>query len=365
MKTAAKLTPRRQLSGPPLAPVLPYVAAALTGGQIGVDHVKAIAKAIKGLPANVSAADRDEVEASLVGEAIKTDAEIVKKLAKRIDEIFNPDGDFTEGDRARKRALVLGPQGRDGMSKVHGYVDPETRAYMETCTAAVRPGRHLPDGGIEETRDERTPAQRCHDGLKLGLKAGIASGGLGSHRGIPVTVIARTTAAELDQAARAISDPAVPMPAPARTGGDTWLPMRELIRMAAAGGLHYLGVFDDHSERPLYLGRETRLATADQRIICYLRDGGCTRPGCTAPGYFCEVHHSPDWSPDGQTDADCLFFACGPDHKLVTDGHYRTSVTDTGRLAWTDGTRPPDINHAHHPEELLHGNTDPPQKSDE
>src|SRR6478736_3480506 len=73
-----------------------------------------------------------------------------------------------------------------------------------------------------------------------------------------------------------------------------------------------------------------------------------------------EVHHSPDWTPHGATDADKLFFACGPGHKRVTDGHYHTSLTDTGRLAWTDGTTPPDINHAHHPEQLLHGNTDPP-----
>ena len=41
-----------------------------------------------------------------------------------------------------------------------------------------------------------------------------------------------------------------------------------------------------------------------------------------------------------------------------------TSLTDTGRLAWTDGTTPPDINHAHHREELLHGNTDPPHKDE-
>jgi hypothetical protein len=27
--------------------------------------------------------------------------------------------------------------------------------------------------------------------------------------------------------------------------------------------------------------------------------------------------------------------------------------TDTGRLAWTDGTGPPEINLAHHPDELL------------
>ena len=81
------------------------------------------------------------------------------------------------------------------------------------------------------------------------MKAGIASGEMGSHRGHPVTVIARTTLAELDQAAHAVSDPDVPMPGPARTGGDTALPMRDLIRMAA-DGIHYLAVFDDHSDRP-------------------------------------------------------------------------------------------------------------------
>ena len=61
------------------------------------------------------------------------------------------------------------------------------------------------------------------------------------------------------------------MPAPARTGGDTALPMRDVIRMAS-DGIHYLAVFDEHTERPIYLGRETRIATADQRIICYAKE---------------------------------------------------------------------------------------------
>jgi hypothetical protein len=82
---------------------------------------------------------------------------------------------------------------------------------------------------------------------------------LGSHRGHPVTVIARTTLAELNQAAHAVGDPHVPMPGPARTGGNTVLPMRDLIRMAA-DSIHYLVVFDDHSERPIYPGRQTRIA---------------------------------------------------------------------------------------------------------
>src|SRR5690349_19552195 len=47
MTTAATLCPRRQLSGAPLPPHLRYVAAAVATGQIGEDHVKVIAKAIK------------------------------------------------------------------------------------------------------------------------------------------------------------------------------------------------------------------------------------------------------------------------------------------------------------------------------
>jgi hypothetical protein len=134
--------------------------------------------------------------------------------------------------------------------------------------------------------------------------------------------------------------------------------MRDLIRMAA-DALHYLAVFDDHSDRPIYLGRQKRIATTDQRIICYARDGGCTRPHCRQPGYHCEVHHSPDWATGGTTDADALFFVCAPDPQRLTDSQWQAAATKTGRLGWTDGTSPPEINHAHHPEELLRGNTDP------
>jgi uncharacterized protein DUF222 len=48
-------------------------------------------------------------------------------------------------------------------------------------------------------------------------------------------VIVRTTLAELNQAAHAVTDPGIPMPPPARTGGNTALPMRDVIRMAADG----------------------------------------------------------------------------------------------------------------------------------
>jgi len=132
----------------------------------------------------------------------------------------------------------------------------------------------------------------------------------------------------------------------------------------AAKGIHYLAVFDEHTGRPLYLGRQKRIATADQRLICYARDRGCTHPNCLEPGYHCEVHHTPDWANDGRTDADKVFFGCGSHHGRASRGELRTEVMDNGRLGWTDGTGPPEVNHAHHPDELLRGDPDPPEDNE-
>jgi hypothetical protein len=364
-KLAARIRPRRSLTGQPIAPELPELADAVQAGAVGEDHIRAVCRAVDVLPTCVSPADVAEAERTLVRHATKLDAAVVTKLGQRIADYLNPDGTYTDDDRARRRGLRLGPQGPDGMSRLEGLIDPEARAYFEAIEAAVRPGRHEPDSAREdpEMRDDRTPAQRCHDAFKLGMESAIGSGKLGQHRGHPVTVVVTTTLAELEQAATAAAGAPVPMPVPARTGGGSRLPMSDLIRMAAKA-IHYLAVFDNHTERPLYLGRQKRIATADQRLICHARDRGCTRPNCLEPGYHCEVHHAPEWAQGGQTDADKLFFACGCDHGAASRGELCTVVTESGRLGWTDGSGPPEINHAHHPDELLRGDPDPPSDAD-
>ncbi len=355
-RIAARIRPRRNLTGPPAPPELPEVAAAVEDGQIGDDHIKSVTKALDQLPANVAPADRKAAERTLVRHATEQDAEFVTAIGHAIADRLNPDGNFTDDDRARRRNLVLGRQGSDGMSQLSGCIDPETRAYLEAALAAVRPGHRQPES--TEERDSRSSGQRDHDALKLALRHGIESGAMGTHRGVPVTVIVTTKLADLDQAVHAMSNPDIPMPAAARTGGGSRLPMRDLIRMAA-NSIHYLAVFDNHSDRPLYLGRSKRIATLDQRIICHARDHGCTRPNCTERGYHCEVHHSTDWAQGGCTNADELYFACGSDHGAATRGDLETHVTEQGRLAWTDGSSPPRINHLHHPEELLDPGADP------
>jgi Domain of unknown function (DUF222) len=53
--------------------------------------------------------------------------------------------------------------------------------------------------------------------------------------------------------------------------------MCEVTRQAAAAH-HYLVVFDNHTEQPLYLGRAKRLASTAQRIVLYARDPAARSP---------------------------------------------------------------------------------------
>nr|WP_286151080.1 MULTISPECIES: HNH endonuclease signature motif containing protein [unclassified Mycobacterium] len=245
--------------------------------------------------------------------------------------LLNPDGEFCDVDRARRRGVTIGQQGFDGMSAISGLLDPETRAYLDAVLAKLaapgmcNPNDQTPMVDSEPApeaaeRDTRTSAQRNHDAPRTCLRFTLASGQLGSHHGLPVTVVVTTTLKELEDAAGI-----------ATTGACTRLPMRDLIRMATHAH-HYLTIFDDDG-RPLYLGRSKRIASTDQRIVLHAQDRGCTHPDCTVPGYLCEVHHITAWADGGPTDIDNLTFACGPHHRLLNHG-WTTEKHPNGTTQW-------------------------------
>jgi hypothetical protein len=177
-------------------------------------------------------------------------------------------------------------------------------------------------------------------------RAVLASGQLGKHHGLPCTIIVTTTLQQLQSAAGV-----------AVTAGGSLLPMREVIRLAAQSH-HYLVIYDKHTGEALYCGRAKRFATPGQRIVLHALDRGCTRPGCTVPGYWCQVHHVDGWAKDdGPTNINRLALACGPDNRLVEEGGWTTRKRKDGRTEWI----PPEhldtgqsrVNDYHHPEKYL------------
>lgn len=128
---------RRRIAGEQLAPVLPNVAGALERGDIGEEHVRIIRQFFDRLPVVVDAATREAAEAQLAVMATQFRPEALRIGADRMMALLNPDGQFSDADRARRRGLTIGPQGFDGMSPISGLLDPGTRAYLDAVFAKL------------------------------------------------------------------------------------------------------------------------------------------------------------------------------------------------------------------------------------
>jgi Domain of unknown function (DUF222) len=354
IREAADLGERHGLTGEPLAPMQAATAAAQRHGRLGAGQVAVIRRFCHQLPGFVDIDTREHAEAQLARLGSQYRPEQLAALANRLADCLNPDGTYTDDDRARRRSLTLGTQQADGMSALRGWITPELRATFEAVLAKLAaPGMCNPaddiacvDGGPTQEaidRDARSAAQRQHDGLNAALRAVLASGKLGQHNGLPASIVVTTTLNDLEAAAGT-----------ALTGGGTVLPMSDVIRLARHAH-HYLAVFDKGEAVALY--HTKRLASPGQRIVLYAKDRGCSAPGCDVGGYYCEVHHITDYAKSHTTNINGLTFACGPHHRMLRPTGWTTRKRADGDTEWIppphqDRGRPR-TNTFHHPEKLL------------
>ena len=354
LRNAEQLSPRVTMTGETLPPELPATAEAWRDGALDEQHLRVIQTFVRDLPGDVPVDIVEGAERFLAEQATKLRPDQLEKVAQWCAVRINPDGKFSDSDRARQRGFIWCAQRPDGMSVGKLIASPELRANLDAWLARfAAPGMCNPDDDTacvdgepsEETasKDRRSHAQRQHDALNALVRGQLGDPKLGVHNGLPVTVVVSTTLKELTSGA-----------GQAVTGGGTLLPMRDVIRMARHA-YHYLAVFDDHRSRPLYLGRSRRIASPDQRVVLYAKDRGCTFPGCDAPGYVSEVHHVDDWASGGLTNIDKLTFVCHPHHKLHEMG-WRTRKLANGETEWIPPPHlqmPSGTNDFHHPERYL------------
>jgi hypothetical protein len=355
---AADLGQRRALNGEPLPPVLEATAAAQRNGELGAGHVAVIRSFWQRIPDFVDIETRVRAEADLAGYATDYRPDQLAKLADTLMDCLNPDGDFTDVDRAKRRGATFGKPDIDGMSRLGGWLTPETRATWDAIFAKfAAPGMCNPadetpcvSGTPSEAaiqNDTRSAPQRNHDALLAVGRALLASGDLGQHNGLPASIIVTTTLQELEKGAgRGL------------TAGGTLLPMSDVIRLASRAH-HYLAIFDKGKALALY--HTKRLASPAQRIILHAKDRGCSHPGCTVPGYLCEVHHCTPYCTHPVTGIDNLTLVCGPHHKLAEQG-WTTRSNARGQTEWTPPAHvdrgQPRVNTFHHPEKLLRSEDD-------
>ena len=326
------------MTGEDLPPVLPETAAAQARGDLSAAHAAVVSKTVSALPtarvgpggprAGRSRSGRAgwglrPCELTTYGEALKT--------------YLDPDGTLTDDtDRARRRGFTVGKQGADGMTPVHGVLDPTCAGFVAAAFAAL--AKPTPAGDIP---DERTCPQRQHDALSAVCRTALASGDIGRNRGLPATLLVTMGIDDLERRAGT---------ATTATGGT--MPVGDAVKLVG-DATQLLGVFGKDGQN-LYLSRTARLATAEQRLALTARDKGCTRPGCEVPPAWCEVHHEPEWQADGQTDINKLCLVCPFDHHKITEQGYTVTI-DGDRVWWTapkhlDPDQTPRLNLLRHPE---------------
>lgn len=234
--------------------------------------------------------------------------------------------------RRAARALYKGP-GPAGMTTYRLVLDPEGAAILD---AAIDPlARPNPGAGAP---DLRTPAARRAEALLTVIGRGVSSPGQAPKTAkttLVVTLSLETLTGQL------LGTPGAPTPChscgttptPIRPSGAALTLGQELLTPATVRRLAceadvIPAVLGTDSE-VLDLGRTRRLVPPALRLAAWLRDAGCTWPGCTVPAQWCDAHHATPWWRGGSTSLANTALLCGRHHTLAHERDLTPTITDT------------------------------------
>ncbi len=298
LRAAGDLGPRRTLTGEPLDPIFPTVAAAQAAGDISDRHAAVIRHTVDHLPGAV--ADQGAaVERTLTEHARTFDPEQLARLARHVTRCLDPDGVLDDDhDHARRRDLTFARMA-DGSSRISGYLTPTCTAVWDAVLDPLSRPVPADDGGEP---DRRAAGQRRHDAFEDAGRRLLAAGTLPDSGGTPATVLLTMTA---EQARTGTGY--------ASTEHGGLISLAEVLRLADEAEIVPVVLSD--AGGILAYGRTRRIASPQQRQALAARDRGCSFPGCDRPPGWTQAHHVTSWLDGGATDLDNLTLLCGWHHR--------------------------------------------------
>ena len=244
-----------------------------------------------------------------------------------------------EQDAARRFVSLSQPvEDGSGIAQYRLVLDPEGRAVLEAALgplAAPRP--------VEGERDLRGSDQRRGEALLTLVRRAVGAG-----ESVPTT--AKTTlfvtmswealASGLRGGGTTVGGTGV-----GGTGvGGTTVGGCDAGTTLAPGTVRRLAC--DAAVIPVVLGtggevldqgRARRLFTPGQTRRLWLRDGGCSYPGCDAPPQWCDAHHLVHWADFGRSDLANAALLCQRHHTIVHSRRLAGQVVQDGageRVEW-------------------------------
>jgi hypothetical protein len=231
------------------------------------------------------------------------------------------DGELQADHDAVRRHLVLDRPLADGLG-LYEYrlvLDPEGMAALEAAVGPLSAPRP-----VDGEPDLRPSQQRRAEALVEVVRRAVAAG-----EGVPSTAKAQLfVTVDHEVLANGLRG------AGATVGGPdagTLLAPQTVRRLACDAAL--IPVVLGGAGEVLDWGRQKRLFTPAQVKRLWLRDGGCSYPGCSIPAHWADAHHLVHWADGGPTDLTNAALLCGHHHRLVHTRRLAGTVTD-GAVHW-------------------------------
>ena len=306
-------------------PDLTTVQTAAVSGQISVPTALTVVTEFARLKPRLREEAAPTVLRGLLDMGIADGPKGVRALRPALLAAHGADGEFQADADTAERLVSLSRPSTDelGALTYQLVLDPVGAAALE---AAIGP-LSAPVPGPDGERDSRSPQLRRGQALIEVCRRATSAGDRPSS-GVKTTLM--LTMSYDDLAARA----GAAMVIGSAQGGSLIAP--ETVRRLACDANVIPTVLGNRGE-VLDQGRSTRLATPGQLAALWLRDAGCSFPGCTTPAHWCDAHHLVHWVDGGASDLTNLALLCGRHHSVVhrdqLAGHVTHAGADTGAVA--------------------------------
>ncbi len=290
-------------------PDLSTVHAAAVSGQVSVPTALTVVTEYARLKPRLREEAAPTVLQGLLDMGIADGPKGVRSLRPALLAAHGADGEFQADADTAERLVSLSRPSTDelGALTYQLVLDPVGAAALE---AAIGP-LSTPVPGPDGERDPRSPQLRRGQAL-IEVCRRATSAGDRPPAGVKTTLM--LTMSYDDLAARV----GAAMVIGSTQGGSLIAP--ETVRRLACDANVIPAVLGGRGE-VLDQGRSTRLATPGQLAALWLRDGGCSFPGCTTPAHWCDAHHLVHWADGGASDLTNLALLCGRHHSIAHRDH--------------------------------------------
>ncbi|MDH6181858.1 hypothetical protein M2152_002040 [Microbacteriaceae bacterium SG_E_30_P1] len=355
------------ITGQPLAPERPAVAAALDAGELGLETADLIVRELAATNRRAEKFTQDAAEQLMVTIGSGLDpvtgaivppvsADYIAAELRQIALVIDPDGARPREERAlRNRGIRFGKPTDDGRVPLNGsLLSDVAELFTGLLEAHRRSPRFVDESALDDealsadnatdsspgdlapdvlfgaaSADNRTPDQRRHDAFADLLATLVGLDSTPKLNGSPVTVVVTVNADDLELDADADdADSAARDGDPIGTmaGSDVPVSRAEVLRFIDAAGYRVVTL---KNGRIVDISSQQRCFTHSQRLAIAARDGyRCFAPGCTASPHALQAHHVLAFRDGGPTHTDDGILLCYWHHRIVDTGPWQYRMVD-------------------------------------